>query len=50
MTELSLDDVQRHVVSRELEGMGVAELTRRKASSHTRLAGGAVEFEPHGGA
>ena len=37
-------------LSRELERMGVAELVRRKPSSHTRLAGEAVEFKPHRGA
>jgi hypothetical protein len=32
VTEVALDDVQRHALAGELEGVGVAELMRREAA------------------
>jgi hypothetical protein len=37
MGELALDDVQRHAFSRELDGVGVAQLVPREASPYAGL-------------
>jgi hypothetical protein len=37
MTQLALDDVQRHAFARELERMGVAQLVRREPAPNARL-------------
>ena len=50
MTELALDDIQRHAFSGELEHVGVPELMGRKPPSHPGLGGEAVELQPHSGA
>jgi hypothetical protein len=50
VTELSLDDVQRHAFASELERVGVAELMRRKPASYPGVGGETVEFKSHGGA
>jgi hypothetical protein len=33
----ALDDVERHTCAGELDGVGVAQLMRREATSHTRV-------------
>jgi hypothetical protein len=49
VTELALDDDQRHALARHLDGMGVPELVRREASPHSCLAGDASELRARGG-
>jgi hypothetical protein len=39
VAELALDDVQRHPLPGELDGMRVTQLMRRKASPDARLGG-----------
>jgi len=48
--ELALDDVQRHAFTGELDGVGVAQLMRRKAPPHARLGGEPAELDPDPGA
>jgi GrpB-like predicted nucleotidyltransferase (UPF0157 family) len=40
--ELALDDDQRHAFVRELDGVGVTELVRRKAAAHAGRRRGAA--------
>ena len=49
VAELALDDVERDALAREFDGVGVAELVRRKPSPHPGLRGEAVELKPHRG-
>jgi hypothetical protein len=37
VAELTLDHVERHTLAGELDGVGVAQLVRRKAAPDTRL-------------
>jgi hypothetical protein len=39
VSELALDDVQRHALARELDGLSVTELVWRNAASHAGLHG-----------
>jgi hypothetical protein len=39
VTELALDDVQRHPLAREFERMRVAQLVRREPAPHARPGG-----------
>jgi hypothetical protein len=39
VAELTLDQVQRHALARQLHRMRVAELVRREAAPQTRLDG-----------
>src|SRR5215218_7882646 len=50
MSELALDDVERHAFPGELDGVGVAQLMRRKAPPDTRLGGEPTELDPDAGA
>jgi hypothetical protein len=42
MTELALDDQQRHPLSRHLNRVGVAQLVRSEAAPDTRLSSRSV--------
>ena len=44
--ELALDDVERHAFASEFDGVGVAQLVRRKAPPHTGLGGKPAELDP----
>ena len=37
MADPALDDVERHTFAGELDGVGVVQLMRREATSHTRV-------------
>ena len=50
MAGLALDDDQRHALTRELDGMGVAQLVRREAPPDTGVDGGPVQVRAGGGA
>src|SRR5215213_4249814 len=50
VAELALDHVKRHALAGELDGVGVAELVRRKAAPDTRLGGEPAEFDARVGA
>ena len=50
MTELALDDVERHAFAGELDGVGVAQLMRREAPAYTGLGGKPTELDPGPGA
>jgi len=39
MTELALDDVQRHALPSELKGVGVAQLVWREPASYPCMRG-----------
>ncbi len=45
MTQLSLDDVERHALAGELERMRVTELVRREPAPHRRSGGKAAELD-----
>jgi hypothetical protein len=44
VSQLALDDVARHTLVGELDGVGVAELVRRESPPHTGLRGDAPEL------
>ena len=46
MAELALDDVERHAFAGEFDGVGVAQVMRRKAPPHTGLGGQPTELDP----
>src|SRR4051794_41830073 len=48
VTELALDDVERHTLSRHLDGMRVPELMRSEAPANTRLAAEPAEVGTDG--
>ena len=48
VTELALDDDQRHALVGHLDRMRVAELVGREATTHARLGGEPAELEPDG--
>ena len=50
VAELALDDVQRHAFAGKFDGVGVAQLMRRKAPPHTGLGGKPTELDPEPGA
>jgi hypothetical protein len=50
VAELALDDVERHAFAGELDGVGVAQLMRRKAPPHTGVGGKLTEPDPDPGA
>ena len=50
MTQLALNDVQRHALARELERVRMAELMRREAAPDTGLGGEAPELDADPGA
>jgi hypothetical protein len=49
VAELALDHVERHALAGELDGVGVAQLVRRKAAPDTRLGGEPAEFDAYVG-
>src|SRR5215204_7824417 len=49
VAELALDDVQGHAFVGELEGVGVAELVRRKSPADSGMGREAVKREAHTG-
>src|SRR5919106_3113289 len=49
MPELALDDDQRHALAGHLDGVRVAQLVRREASSYAGLAGDAAQLGAGGG-
>ena len=49
MTELALDDVHRHALAGELDGMRMAQLMRREAASDARLGGMLAKLGPDRG-
>ena len=49
MTELALDDDQRHALAGHLDGVRVAQLVRREATPHSRRGGGAPQLCASGG-
>ena len=49
MAELALDDDLRLALARNLDGVGVAQLVRRKASPHAGLAGDASQLGARAG-
>jgi hypothetical protein len=50
VAELALDDVERHAFAGKLDGVGVAQLMRRKTPPQTGLDGKPVELDPDPGA
>ena len=50
VTELALDDVQRHPLAGELERMRVAQLVRRETAAHARPGGEPAKLDAHAGA
>jgi hypothetical protein len=48
MAELALDDDQRHALVGHFDGMGVAQLMRRKAPPHATPRGGAAQVSARG--
>ena len=50
VAELALDDVERHALAGELDGVRVAQLVRREAAPDTRLGGEPAELDAHVGA
>jgi hypothetical protein len=50
VAELALDHVQRHALAGELDGVGVAQLVRRKAAPDTRVGGEPAELNARVGA
>ena len=48
MPELALDDVDRDPFSRELDGVGVAQLVRGEPASDTRFDGELAQFSSSG--
>jgi hypothetical protein len=49
MTQLSLDDVERHALAGELERMRVTELVRCEPAPHSRSGGEVAELDPDPG-
>jgi hypothetical protein len=47
LAELALDDVERHPLARELDGVGVTQLVRREAPPDTCLGGEPAELDAH---
>jgi hypothetical protein len=47
--ELALDDVERHAFAGKLDGVGVAQLMRRKAPPNAGAGGDASELAAHRG-
>jgi hypothetical protein len=50
VAELALDDVERHAFAGKLDGVGVAQLMRRKTPPQTGLDGKPTELDPGPGA
>ena len=50
MTELPLDDVQRHALAGQFERVGVAQLVRGEAPPDPSAGGEPAELAAHGGA
>jgi hypothetical protein len=48
--ELALDDVERHAFTGEFDGVGVAQLVRRKAPPDSRLGREPTKLDPNAGA